>query len=363
MLPIRHLAAIAVTSGVAVTSLAAPSAAAKTPPPTTRIPAAAAAGFLARQLTGPNHDHLVGSYQKTTFPDYGETADAVLSMDAAGVAQAAAARATRWLENNVGNYALLPGDKAPDYYPGSIAKLLLVADAQHVDPENFGGTDLVGALVGDEGAGGAAPGEFENADMTYGSSANVVTQALAVLALSNTVATAGPDADAVSFLAGQQCTDGSFEVSIRTSDCTAAAEDVDATAYAAQALIAAGDHSAASPAISWLVKHERSSGGWAETAGSAADANSTAIAVEALVAAHHSAGAGERWLLVHQELCSAKPGRRGAVRYQSGYNAATALRATSQAGAALALAPLASIDRNGASAAAPVLACPAPKKR
>jgi hypothetical protein len=303
----------------------------------------------------------VDIYQKTAYPDDGETADAILSMDAAGVAQAAAARATHWLEKDVKNYAIGYGQSAPDYYPGSIAKLLLVADAQHVNPENFGGVDLLGALVGDEGAGGAAPGEFQNAgDTTYG--ANVITQALAVLALSNTVSGAGPDASAVSFLAGQQCTNGSFQVSIRTSDCTAGAADVDATAYAAQALIAAGAHNAASQAISWLVKHERTSGGWGETAGSAADANSTAIAVEALVAAHHGAGAGQHWLLAHQELCGATAGRRGAVRYQTGYQAATAVRATSQAGAALALTPLAAIDRNGASAAAPILACPAPRK-
>jgi hypothetical protein len=311
---------------------------------------------------GPNHDHLVDIYQKTAYPDDGETADAILSMDAAGVAQTAAARATRWLEKDIANYAIGYGQSAPDYYPGSIAKLLLVAEAQHINPENFGGVDLLGALVGDEGAGGAAPGEFQNAgDTTYG--ANVITQALAVLALSNQVSGAGPDSDAVSFLAGQQCTDGSFQVAIRTTGCTASTKDVDATAYAAQALIAAGDHLAASQAITWLVKHERSSGGWAETAGSAADANSTAVAVEALVAAHHGAGSGQRWLLAHQELCSAKAGRRGAVRYQSDYKVATAVRATSQAGAALALAPLATIDRNGARAAAPILACPAPKKK
>jgi hypothetical protein len=362
VLPIRHLAAIAVTSGVAVASLAAPAVAAKSAAPTTRTPDAAAAGFLARQLAGPNHNHLVDIVGKQAYADDGETADAVLSMDAAGVAQTAAARATKWLEKDVANYAVAYGSKpsSPDYYPGSVAKLLLVADAQHINPENFGGIDLLGKLIGDEGAGGAAPGEFQNAgDTTYG--ANVITQALAVLALSNTVSGAGPDADAVSFLAGQQCTDGSFQVAIGT--CTAANSDVDATAYAAQALIAAGDHSAASQAVGWLVKHERSSGGWGETKGSAADANSTAIAVEALLAAHHGAAAGEHWLLAHQELCGAKPGRRGAVRYQGKYQAATAIRATSQAGAALALTPLTAIDRSGAHAATPILACPANKKR
>src|SRR5437763_1591602 len=81
---IRTSAAIAVASGVAVASLALPSAA-SAKPPTTRDPAAAAAGYLTRQLGGKHHDHLVGSFTsggKThKFADYGETADAILSID------------------------------------------------------------------------------------------------------------------------------------------------------------------------------------------------------------------------------------------------------------------------------------------
>ena len=143
-----------------------------------------------------------------SFADDGETADAVLSMDAAGVARTAAKRATKWLENDVANYA----GTAPDVYPGSAGKLLLVAEAQHVDPRHFGNLDLIQALVADEGAGGGAPGQYQNpADTQFSSS--VLNQSLAVLALSNTVHAPGePDAQAVSFLAGQQCANGGFQV-------------------------------------------------------------------------------------------------------------------------------------------------------
>jgi Prenyltransferase and squalene oxidase repeat len=354
---IHQIAAVAVASGVAVASLAAPSAVAKTHPPTTTSRAAAAAGYLARQLHGKHHDHLVDVVGKKVYPDDGETADAVLSMDAAGVAQSAATRATAWLEHDTANYAGV----APDVYPGAAAKLLLVAEAQHVNPESFGSTDLVGALIGDEGAGGASPGEYQNpGDLTYGSS--VLDQALAVLALANTVHTSGPSPSAISFLAGQQCDNGSFQVDIRantTVDCAASADDVDTTAYAIQALAAAGDRLVAKEAVSWLLKVEHANGGWGETSGAPADANSTALAIEALVATHHGVSAAEKWLAKQQLGCASQAGRRGAVRFEGTFSAATAVRASSQVGAAYALTPLAWVDKDGARSAAPVLSCPA----
>src|SRR4051794_34076705 len=102
---IRRTAAIAVASGVAVASLVAP-AAAKTPAPApATTPAAKAAVYLANHLVGKHHNHFTGSYDDgmghtITYVNYGETADAILSMDAAGVAQKAAARATSYLENH-----------------------------------------------------------------------------------------------------------------------------------------------------------------------------------------------------------------------------------------------------------------------
>src|SRR3954454_17998445 len=110
-------------------------------PGATSVPNAAA--WLVAQLTGPNHDHY--NFPGTTFADDGNTADGVLALDAAQVAQTAAARMTAWLESDVANYA----GTAPNYYPGSLAKLLIVAEAQHVDVHDFGGVDLVAALLGE----------------------------------------------------------------------------------------------------------------------------------------------------------------------------------------------------------------------
>lgn len=365
----RRKPALAAVSAVAVAALSlsasAYSAAAATAHNTSKatanessvspIGAPGAAAYLTRNLAGKHNDHFVDVVGKQRFPDDGETADAVLSLDAAGVAQKAAKRATSWLEGDATSYA----GAAPDVYPGSAGKLLLVANAQHVDPTSFGGLDLVGALVADEGAGGAAPGEYQNpGDLQYGSS--VLDQAIAMLALAGASGADGqPDSAAVDFLAGQQCTAGGFQVDIRTdttTDCTA--DDVDTTAYAVQALLATGDKSAATKAISWLAGVENTDGGWGETPGAKSDSNSTALVIEALVAAHHGDSAAATWLAGRQIGCSAKKGRRGAVRFQGGYGKATAVRATSQAGVALARMSMGQVDKDGAAAQTPTLSCP-----
>src|SRR4051794_14623074 len=91
--------------GVAAAAIAlsgAPSAGAAqghTPGP----PTSNTAAWLVGQLTGPNLDHYV--FDGTTFADDGNTADGVLALDAAGVAQTAAARMTAWLEGDAANYA------------------------------------------------------------------------------------------------------------------------------------------------------------------------------------------------------------------------------------------------------------------
>jgi hypothetical protein len=352
--PIRRSALIAVVSGVAVASLALPSAV--NAAPTTPSPAAAAAGYLARQMSA-HSNHLVDVFGGKTYADDGETADAVLSMDAAGAAQHEATLATKWLEKDAKNYL---GGTVPDIYPGSAAKLLLVAEAQHVDPTNFGGINLVDDIDQTSGGGGAPAGEFQNASDTK-FSASVLVQSLALLALADSASTDSPSSDAVAFLRGQQCANGGFQVAIRTDPmpaCATSGEDIDTTAYAVQALLAVGQHGSAEIAAMWLAGARRPDGGWSEAPGGKSDANSTALAVEALIDAHRgAAGSGLKWLLSHQQGCSAAKGSRGAVRYQGKYEAATAIRATSQAGAALAARALPWIDASGASASAPSLKC------
>jgi hypothetical protein len=354
---IRQIAAVAVASGVAVASLGAPSAAANSATPTTSTPAAAAAGYLARQLVGKHHDHYVYTFGKTTYADYGDTADAIQSMDAAGVAQTAAGRATKWLEAHVEGYV---GHNVATYFPGALGKMLLVAEAQHVNVHSFGGVNLVAALVSTEGIRGAAPGEYQqNAAGTKPADdyTSTVSQALAMLGLADSPNAAGqPDAAAVFFLVGQQCADGGYPTEILATvaaSCKAGA-DVDSTGYAVQALLATGAHSAALRGLAYLAKAEHSNGGF----GSPANANSTALALQALAAAHRSIAKPLAWLVAHQIGCAGSVAHRGAVAYEKSYDSA-ALSATGQAGAALAGKPLAWIDKSGARAAAPVLSCPA----
>jgi hypothetical protein len=348
----RVVAVTAVTA-TALAAFAAPSSAARagsTPTPTTKDPAAAAAGYLARHLQGKRHDHYTVTFSGTVYPNYGETADAVLSMNAAKVAGAAAGRAARYLKRHVRAYA----KGSPTYYPGSLAKLMLVAVAEHADIRAFGGVDLLGKLRQAEGAGDAVPGEFQQNPGFPGGTSYVVSQALPVLALALAPgAPHQPDAAAVSFLAGQQCGNGGFQSTIRTdTSTTCGAEDVDSTGYAVQALLAAGAKAAAERGLAWLRNARNADGGY----GSPSNANSTALAVEALLAGHQRADAGLRWLRGHQVGCAGPRGHRGAVKFQKTYDG-SALLATSQAGAALARTPLAWIDRAGSRRAAPITDC------
>jgi hypothetical protein len=315
----------------------------------TRSPAAAAAGWLARQLVGADRDHYNVSFNGQSFPDDGLTADGVLSMDAAHVAQAAAKRMTVRLQKDAASYA----GTAPNYYPGSLAKLLLVAEAQHVDIHDFGGIDLVSALQGEENSDGL----YDDPDEQYGYE-SPLTQALALIALSHTGSAADkPNTKAVKWLVGQQCDDGGISPST-TQNPAAKCTDADASAFGAQALLTVGSP-AADAAVRWLHKHRNDDGGFGldDNGKPASNANSTAVAAQALLQSGGTARGALRWLTDHQVRCAAKRSRRGAVRYATGFDHATALRATTQATQALARRWLGHIDNADAADAQPRLTC------
>ncbi|MEU6661311.1 prenyltransferase/squalene oxidase repeat-containing protein [Streptomyces sp. NPDC046821] len=71
-------------------------------------------------------------------PDYGNTADAVTALAAAGHHDEAAGALT-WLEKNSAKWAEQSG-------PAAYAQLILASHAAGADPRDFGGTDLVKAL-------------------------------------------------------------------------------------------------------------------------------------------------------------------------------------------------------------------------
>ncbi|MGX7828167.1 LPXTG cell wall anchor domain-containing protein [Actinokineospora sp. 24-640] len=309
-------------------------------------PAGAAAGWLARQLTG--GDHMETVFDGTAYPDHGLTADVVLALDAGGAAQDHAAAATEWLAGNAAAYL---GDGTTEAYAGAHAKLALVAQAQGEDPAAFAGVDLIARLT----ALRAPSGRFTDKS-AYGDFSNGITQSLAVLALHRS---GGAPATAVDYLAGSACPDGGFPLYLEKAPC---ASDVDTTGYAVQALVAVGREPAA--ALDWLAGKQQANGGFPGSGPTpGVNANSTGLAATALAAGGRAASADKAvaYLLGRQVGCTGVAADRGAIAYDaSGFAAATAARATSQAIAGITGVSLDKVSADGASATAPVLACAAP---
>ncbi|MEV4443816.1 prenyltransferase/squalene oxidase repeat-containing protein, partial [Streptomyces sp. NPDC049577] len=107
-------------------------------------PAAAAdavAAYLARKLDANGGQLKSAMPGAPAGPDFGTTADATLAL-AAGGHREAAAKPLKWLESK--------DSKALDWakdQPGSLAKLILAAQAAGANPRDFAGTDLVGQLA------------------------------------------------------------------------------------------------------------------------------------------------------------------------------------------------------------------------
>ncbi len=116
-------------------------------------PAACATGTTPEQAAQNGAAYLVGTLAKTghldappmpgaenpaPLPDFGNTADAVTALAAAGHSDQAAASVT-WLEKNSAAWAKQSG-------PAAYAQLILAAHASGGDPRSFGGADLVQQL-------------------------------------------------------------------------------------------------------------------------------------------------------------------------------------------------------------------------
>ncbi|MDX3540727.1 terpene cyclase/mutase family protein, partial [Streptomyces sp. MB09-01] len=185
-----------------------------------------------------------------------------------------------------------------------------------------------------------------------------------------------PAAQAVDWLVGQQCANGSFPAfrADTTKDCDATAYiDSNATAAAVQALTALGGHGdGVKKAVAWLKSVQNEDGGWSSNPGGAmdggTDANSTAIVISALTAAGEKPAeakskAGKtpyEALLSFQLGCAAEPAAdRGAFAYQP---VGGKLLANGDATAAAALAGLgkgSAVVPSGTDTPATALTCPA----
>ncbi|MFJ3902284.1 prenyltransferase/squalene oxidase repeat-containing protein [Streptomyces sp. NPDC090025] len=112
-----------------------------TPKPTPERAALNGASYLAAQLAGSGHlvtPPMPGAADAKEQPDYGNTADAVVALAAAG-AKKEATGALTWLEQNSTAWARTSG-------PAAYAQLVFAAHAMDTDPRSFGRTDLIEQL-------------------------------------------------------------------------------------------------------------------------------------------------------------------------------------------------------------------------
>lgn len=340
-------AALVLAPGLATTASAADA-------PTSISDRAGLAGvFIATTLVDGDHYDYPGG----TWFDGGNTIDAILALDGAKVGLGTADAAMAYLAANVGgtdpeNYVGTGGEQ----YAGPLAKTLLAVVAHGGDPTSFGGVDLVAALESLEGT--VAPGRFSDAS-TYGDYSNTIGQSLAMIALTRAGATLAPEA--TTFLLDQQCPDGGFRGDLAAATCTS---DPDATAFAAQALLAVGSDAAAAAALDHLASLQDAAGGVAAD-GAPANANTTGVAVQAFLAGGRTAAAaaGQAFIASLQYDCRAAAPLRWGIAFTAATRSTSAvsdsdLRATPQAALALAGRSLLTVSSDGSGAALPAFTCP-----
>lgn len=334
----RARATLAAFSAVAVLAPASTVAAA---PTTTTEPTPAGAGWLANQMV--DGERLQTAFGGDVFDDQGLTADAVLALSGAGVAGEHITQAATWLESQVAAYT---GDGTTESYAGATAKLILVAEATGADATAFGGTDLVTKLTAR-----LQPSGRYSDESSFGDFSNVITQSLAIEALSRTASTSAP-ASAVDYLVDQQCPDGGFPLTLDAEICESS---IDATAFAAQALVTTGRTTTTLSVGQYLNGQQKADGSFGD--GEAGNANSTGLAAAALsrIGLAPSVSNAQTWLSDLQEDCNgAAP---GAFPF-SAADRGDVQRATAQALFGMAAVDLSTVDGTTASTDVPTFDCP-----
>ncbi|MFL6206736.1 MAG: prenyltransferase/squalene oxidase repeat-containing protein [Acidimicrobiales bacterium] len=294
----RGLATFAVLAILGLT--AAPARAAQ--PGTSLSPARAAANWLATELEA-NEGMLTVSFGgPDEFPDQGLTIDAILGIIAAGeAADPAVALSLDTLADPVNLMPYITGfETDADRAANATAKTLLLEEISGADVSD--GIDLEADLRDVMETSGSDVGRFSDSDsLGWGNFANTIGQSLAIVALDRTAS--GVPSEAIDFLLGEQCPNGSFRLyhtdpAVTTDPhvCTDDAEgDADATAFALQALLIAPSSPAVSTAVSGAVDHllaqQQASGGFFGTG--AVNSNTTGLAASALRAAGETGAADD----------------------------------------------------------------------
>jgi len=253
-----------VLAAIVAAALAVAPPAMADPAPPTHSAAKGAAGWLARYLTDGERIELFWGNLPGEFPDL--TADTVLALDAAGVGQDYAENATAWLQASPYLRGYL-GDGVTQSSVAAHAHLALVAEAQGLDPADFGGVDLIGELQALLTPSGRFADKTPNIDNSSGYS-----QALAIIALHRQGDV--PQA-AVDYLEGLQCADGGFG----SGNQDICVSDLRVTGVAVQALVAVKQQSPVGPALDWLESVQNTNGGFGGSMTNAADAGPPTVAL------------------------------------------------------------------------------------
>jgi hypothetical protein len=310
--------------------------------------AQAASGWLARQMV--QGSHYVTVYSGVSYPDQGETIDAIFAFAATKSANDYGARAIAWLEQPSVLYNYI--GTGTESYAGETAKVALAAEVRGINPAKFGKVNLLSRLAKLL----TKSGRYSDHSI-YGDYSNAFSQSLAIIALSRD---GGAPAKAVKFLISSECKNGGYPLYFAQKTC---ASDTDSTAMDVQALLAAGQRAAAIRGLWWLASVQRRNGGFLATGGTVPNANTTGLAGEAFAAAgswHLQAVLAAKFLTSLQRGCSAPSSQRGALEYDStGFAESTAVDATAQGILGMADISLAKLSAHGSSSGAPRLACPA----
>jgi hypothetical protein len=278
--PVGRLAAAVATVALLTTGL--PTLQAQAATETYRTKATHAARWQSGQLTH-------GSIYNSTFgfTDWGLTIDTGFAMAADGTTPVRLGRLRTALANHVRDYTTFGGDT----FAGPTAKLLLATKVLRAAPRNFGGVNVRAQLLRlmAPASAGFEHGRFR--DTGSQDFSNVIGQSYAVIGLART---GGVPVPAVSYLIKQRCSAGYFALAPtvgKTCNQAGGTPDVDATAIALQAMIAARAQGVQFPdwligrTGTWLASAQKRNGSFGGGTGTAApNSNSTGLAAQALFA-------------------------------------------------------------------------------
>ena len=257
---------------------------------------ARAAEWIAREYQAPDSEiALYGT---------GVLIDALVSLAATGTESGVALDMVDELRTVAGDYV----GSGDSFSVGAAGKVILVLEVYGEDVATFVGSDIEAELRSTMQTSGDEAGRFGEA--------TVFEQATVVLGLATTPD--GVPADAVAYLASQQCPGGEFTYD---GSCPGPG-DADTTGIAAVALIAGGDTTTAATSVSWLLSLQLGDGsipGYGTP-----NSNSTAAAAQAFVAAGETtaAAAAATFLASMQFPATADPADAGGLRWIAGDTAA-----------------------------------------